>query len=196
MARQGKASRKTNETTIQVAVDLDGNGKANLSTGIGFFDHMLDQLARHGGWDLSVQAEGDLHIDPHHTVEDVGIVLGQALREAIGDARGIQRFADVQIPLEEALAQVVVDICGRPFLSYDAPILTPTTGDYPSELTSDFLRALCNNAGLTMHIRLISGENQHHVTEVVYKGVARALRLALQEDIAAAGSVPSTKGVL
>ncbi len=196
MSRSAELSRKTKETQLSVRVDLDGTGRADLKTGIGFFDHMLDALARHGLLDLTVECRGDLHIDGHHTVEDTGIVLGQAIAKALGDRAGIRRYADATVPLDEALVRVVIDVSGRPFLSYHVDIPKwQMLGDYDVFLTPEFFRALVLNAGLTAHIDLIRGENPHHIVEATFKAFARALDLATTRDPRIAG-VPSTKGVL
>ncbi len=196
MSRSAELSRKTKETQLSVRVDLDGTGRADVKTGIGFFDHMLDALARHGLLDLTVECRGDLHIDGHHTVEDTGIVLGQAIAKALGDRAGIRRYADATVPLDEALVRVVIDVSGRPFLSYHVDIPKwQMLGDYDVFLTPEFFRALVLNAGLTAHIDLIRGENPHHIVEATFKAFARALDLATTRDSRISG-VPSTKGVL
>jgi imidazoleglycerol-phosphate dehydratase len=196
MPRTAEISRKTKETRIRLRLDLDGTGEARVKTGIGFFDHMLEALARHGLLDLEVECTGDLHIDGHHTVEDVGIVFGQALAQALGDRAGIRRYADVTVPLDEALVRVAMDVSGRPFLSYQVD--TPKwqmLGDYDVFLTPEFFRALVLNAGLTVHMDLIRGENPHHIVEAAFKAFARALDQATGADPRVRG-VPSTKGVL
>jgi imidazoleglycerol-phosphate dehydratase len=196
MARTAELSRKTRETRIQVRVNLDGTGQAQVKTGIGFFDHMLEALARHGLLDLVVEATGDLQVDGHHTVEDVGIVLGQGIAQALGDRAGIQRYADATVPLDEALVRVVMDISGRPYLSYHLEIPKwQMLGDYDVFLTPEFFRALVHNAGLTVHMDLIRGENPHHIVEAAFKAFARALDQATRQDPRVPG-VPSTKGVL
>lgn len=196
MPRIAEISRKTKETRIQVRLDLDGTGHAEVKTGIGFFDHMLEALARHALLDLEVQCTGDLHIDGHHTVEDVGIVLGQALAQALGDRAGIRRYADAVVPLDEALVRVVMDVSGRPFLAYHVDIPKwQMLGDYDVFLTPEFFRALVLNAGLTVHMDLIRGENPHHIVEAAFKAFARALDQATGIDSRVQG-VPSTKGVL
>ena len=194
--RQAKIERNTNETRIVVEIDIDGSGRASLATGIPFLDHMLDQVARHGMIDLTVRAEGDLHIDAHHTVEDVGITFGQALAQALGDKRGIRRYGDALVPMEEALVQVALDLSGRPLLVYDAPIPFEAVGQYDTALTEEFLQAFVRSAGLTLHVRLLAGRNAHHMVEAVFKAVARALGDAVSLDSRAGDSVPSTKGVL
>lgn len=193
--RKGQVTRKTKETQITVAVDVDGSGKASVVTGVGFFDHMLDLFARHGLIDLTVKAEGDLDVDAHHTVEDVGIALGQALTEALGDKKGITRIASAAVPMDESLAQVALDISGRPFLRFDATFTAEKIGAFDSELTEDFLRALAVHAGLNLHVRVPCGGNSHHICEAVFKALARALRSALAIDPREKG-IPSTKGVL
>ncbi|HEX9703741.1 MAG TPA: imidazoleglycerol-phosphate dehydratase HisB [Gemmatimonadales bacterium] len=196
MIRTGEATRKTGETDIRVRVTLDGVGRADVRTGIGFFDHMLDALARHSLFDLEVHAQGDLHVDAHHTVEDVGIVLGQALAHALGDRAGIRRYGEATVPLDDALARVVVDVSGRPFVSYHAePPTWQKVGDYDVALTPEFFRALATHAGLTVHVDLLRGQNAHHVVEAVFKAAARALREATAPDPRVQG-IPSTKGSL
>jgi imidazoleglycerol-phosphate dehydratase len=196
MARNAEISRKTRETSIRLKVDLDGNGRAQIKTGIGFFDHMLEALARHGLLDLEVDTTGDLQVDGHHTVEDTGIVLGQAIAEALGDRAGICRYADATVPLDEALVRCVIDVSGRPFLSYHVDIPKwQMLGDYDVFLTPEFFRALVLNAGLTVHLDLIRGENPHHIVEAAFKAFARALDQATRRDPRVTG-VPSTKGVL
>lgn len=196
MSRSAEISRKTKETQLQVRVELDGTGRAEVKTGIGFFDHMLEALARHGLLDLVVECRGDLHVDGHHTVEDTGIVLGQAIAKALGDRAGIRRYADATVPLDEALVRVVIDVSGRPFLSYHVDIPKwQMLGDYDVFLTPEFFRAIVLNAGLTAHIDLIRGDNPHHIVEATFKAFARALDLATTRDPRITG-VPSTKGVL
>jgi imidazoleglycerol-phosphate dehydratase len=195
--RRASRSRQTKETSIEVVVGLDGSGTAEVSTGIPFFDHMLDQLARHGGFDLVVKAVGDLHVDTHHTIEDTGINLGLAFAEALGDKAGVRRFASIRVPLDEALVEVVVDLSGRPFLHYevDCP-LDPViwgTPPYDAQLTEEFLRGFVVAAGVTAHVTLVRGKNTHHIVEATFKGFARALRDAVRIE---GGAVPSTKGVL
>jgi imidazoleglycerol-phosphate dehydratase len=194
--RRGAISRKTNETAIEVAVDLDGSGKAEVSTGVGFFDHMLDQLARHSLIDIAIRAEGDRHVDDHHTVEDVGIALGQALREALGDKRGIARYADCLTPMDETLTRVALDVSGRPFLVFRVEFPTQKIGAFDVELAREFFQALSVHAGLTLHIETLYGANSHHIAESCFKGVARALGAALAMDPRQAARVPSTKGAL
>ena len=196
MARIAEIARKTKETELQVRIDLDGSGKADIHTGIGFFDHMLDAFARHGLVDLSVTAKGDLHVDGHHTVEDTGIVLGQAIAKALGDRAGIRRCADATVPLDEAAVRSVIDVSGRPHLEYHIEIPKwQLIGDYDVFLTPEFFRALVVNAGLTAHMDLIRGENPHHIVEAAVKSFARALDAATTIDPRVQG-VPSTKGVL
>jgi len=194
--RKGAISRRTSETAIEVAVDLDGSGKADVVTGVGFFDHMLDQLARHSFVDMTIRAEGDRHIDDHHTVEDVGIALGQALRQALGDKRGIARYADCLLPMDEALTRVALDVSGRPFLAFRTEFPTQKIGAFDVELVREFFQALSVHAGLTLHIETLYGANSHHIAESCFKGVARALGAALAVDPRQAARVPSTKGAL
>lgn len=194
--RKGAVSRKTNETAIDVAVDLDGSGKSDVKTGVGFFDHMLDQLARHSLVDITIRAQGDLHIDDHHTVEDVGIALGQALREALGDKRGVTRYADCLLPMDETLTRVALDISGRPFLVFRTEFPTQKIGAFDVELVREFFQALSVHAGLTLHIETLYGANSHHIAESCFKGVARALGAALAVDQRQAARIPSTKGAL
>jgi imidazoleglycerol-phosphate dehydratase len=193
--RSVSKSRKTNETDIQVKLNLDGSGKHDIHTGIPFFDHMLAQLARHGQMDLNVAAKGDLEIDGHHTVEDVGWVLGQALYEALGDRRGITRFGHAYVPLDEALTRVVVDLSGRPYLVYKAEFKVPRIGDLQAELIEEFLKALVQEGKFNLHVENLYGRNQHHIAETIFKATARALRMATRVD-ADSSEIPSTKGVL
>ena len=188
--------RDTNETKIRVALDLDGTGKANLATGIGFFDHMLDQVARHGLIDLTIEADGDLHIDGHHTVEDVGITLGQAVAKAVGDKKGITRYGHAYVPLDEALSRVVIDFSGRPGLHMRVPFKAGMIGGFDTQLAFEFFQGFANHAMVTLHIDNLFGDNAHHQCETVFKAFARALRMALAPDPRAAGVVPSTKGSL
>ena len=199
MTRQAKRSRSTRETSIDVTLDLDGKGEASVDTGLPFFDHMVSQLGKHGGFDLSVAAKGDLAVDAHHTVEDVGIALGECVREALGDKAGIRRFSSIDLPLDEALVSVALDVSGRPYLVYEVdpggggearPLGSPA---FDPQLAEEFWRAFVTSAGLTLHIRMISGRNTHHILEASFKAVARALRQAVQVEGA---DVPSTKGVL
>jgi imidazoleglycerol-phosphate dehydratase len=194
--RKGAIVRKTKETSIEVGVDLDGSGAADVSTGVGFFDHMLDQLARHSLIDLTVRAAGDRHIDDHHTVEDVGIAVGQALAKALGDKRGLTRYADCLLPMDETLTRVALDVSGRPFLVFKTEFPTERIGAFDTELVREFFQALAGNAGLTLHIETLYGVNSHHIAESCFKGVARALRDAVAIDPSQAERVPSTKGAL
>ena len=194
--RRAEISRETSETAITVALGLDGEGRADIATGIGFLDHMLTALARHGLFDLKVQAKGDLHIDFHHTTEDVGIVIGQCLRQALGDKRGIRRYGAAVIPMDEALAEAAVDISGRPFLAWSVSFAQPKIGGMDTELFEEFFRALAFNAGITLHVTQKAGTNAHHVAEACFKALARALREAVEPDPRAISAIPSTKGVL
>ncbi|ABM60078.1 imidazoleglycerol-phosphate dehydratase HisB [Verminephrobacter eiseniae] len=194
--RIAEVSRNTAETRVSVRVNLDGTGQAKLRTGIGFFDHMLDQTARHGLIDLDVDCAGDLHIDGHHTVEDVGITLGQALARAMGDKKGICRYAHAYVPLDEALSRVVVDISGRPGLHLHIPFSAGRIGDFDTQLTHEFFQGFVNHAGITLHIDNLKGVNAHHQCESVFKAFARALRAALERDPRSAGRIASTKGSL
>ena len=194
--RRATVTRRTRETDIVVSVDLDGSGRSDIATGIGFFDHMLDQLARHGLIDLSIAAKGDLHIDMHHTVEDVGIVLGQAVRQALGDLRGITRYADVHLPMDETLTRVAVDVSGRPFLVFRTEFARPKIGDFDADLVREFFQAFAMNAGITLHIETLYGVNAHHIAESCFKGAARALKSAFALDPRQGDVVPSTKGSL
>ncbi|HLM66729.1 MAG TPA: imidazoleglycerol-phosphate dehydratase HisB [Longimicrobium sp.] len=198
MSRTGERSRSTRETEIRVRVDLDGAGQATIRTGIGFFDHMLDALARHGMFDLEVECTGDLHIDAHHTVEDVGIVLGGAFLEALGDKRGIVRYADATVPLDEALTRAVVDVSGRPFIHWDVPLPPgqPMIGQFDAALAAEFWRAFAMEARITLHLDGLRGDNAHHVVEATFKAAARALDAATMIDPRRADVVPSTKGAL
>jgi imidazoleglycerol-phosphate dehydratase len=195
-ARTATVQRDTKETQIRVALNLDGSGQSQLATGIGFFDHMLDQIARHGLIDLDIQAQGDLHIDGHHTVEDVGITLGMAVAQAVGDKRGITRYGHSYVPLDEALSRVVVDFSGRPGLYMHVPFKAGMIGGFDSQLTYEFFQGFVNHALVTLHIDNLKGENAHHQCETVFKAFARALRMALTPDERAAGTIPSTKGSL
>ena len=194
--RKGAVSRKTNETEIEVEIGLDGSGDAKIATGIGFFDHMLEQLARHSLIDMTIRAKGDLHIDDHHTVEDVGIALGQALKQALGEKRGVARYADCLLPMDEALTRVAVDVSGRPFLVFRVAFPTQKIGTFDVELVREFFQAFAMNGGLTLHIENLYGANSHHITESCFKGVARALGAALAIDPRQAARIPSTKGAL
>jgi len=194
--RKATIKRKTRETDIAVSVDLDGSGTAEIETGIGFFDHMLAQLARHSLIDISVSAKGDLHIDQHHTVEDVGIALGQALREALGERAGIARYADVHLPMDETLTRCAIDVSGRPFLVFKVEFSRAKIGAFDSELVPEFFQALAQNAGITLHVETLYGRNNHHIAETCFKAVARALRAAVAIDPRQKGRIPSTKGSL
>jgi imidazoleglycerol-phosphate dehydratase len=194
--RTATVTRKTAETQITATVNLDGSGQAKLSTGIGFFDHMLDQIARHGMMDLSIEAKGDLHIDGHHTVEDVGITLGQAIKEAVGDKKGIRRYGHAYVPLDEALSRVVIDFSGRPGLIMNVPFKSGMIGTFDSQLAHEFFQGFVNHAFVTLHIDNLRGDNAHHQCETVFKAFARALRAALELDPRATDVIPSTKGSL
>ena len=194
--RTAEVSRNTAETRITVRLNLDGTGQARLSTGIGFFDHMLDQIARHGLIDLDIQAEGDLHIDGHHTVEDVGITFGQAIAQAVGDKKGIRRYGHAYVPLDEALSRVVIDFSDRPGLVQHVPFKSGMIGSFDTQLMHEFFQGFVNHAFVTLHIDNLKGENAHHQAETVFKAFARALRAALELDPRAAGTIPSTKGSL
>ena len=196
MPRTAEVSRNTAETRITVKVNLDGTGKASLSTGIGFFDHMLDQIARHGLIDLDIQAQGDLHIDGHHTVEDVGITLGQAVAQAVGDKKGLRRYGHAYVPLDEALSRVVIDFSGRPGLEMHVPFKSGMIGTFDSQLAYEFFQGFANHAFVTLHIDNLRGDNAHHQAETVFKAFARALRMALEIDPRSIGVIPSTKGTL
>ena len=193
--RIGTVARTTKETSIQLKLAVDGTGRAQVDTGVPFLDHMLDLFARHGLFDLTVKATGDLAVDFHHTVEDVGLALGQALRESLGDKMGIRRFGEATVPLDEALVQTVVDLSGRPFFAYEVRLKQAKIGNFDVELIHDFLLALVNQAGMNLHVRMLSGRNPHHVIEAAFKGFARALDAATQRDPRVRG-VPSTKGTL
>ena len=194
--REATVSRDTLETQITVSVCLDGSGKAEFDTGLPFLEHMLDQIARHGMIDLNIKANGDLHIDAHHTVEDIGITLGQALAKAVGDRRGILRYGHAYVPLDEALSRVVIDFSGRPSLHYDLPFTRASVGDFDVDLFAEFFHGLVNHAHLTLHIDNLKGENSHHQAETVFKAFGRALRMAVSADERAPSAMPSTKGVL
>ena len=194
--RTAEVRRDTKETQIRVRVNLDGSGESKLSTGIGFFDHMLDQVARHGLIDLEIEAHGDLHIDGHHTVEDVGITLGQALAKAVGDKRGITRYGHSYVPLDEALSRVVVDFSGRPGLHMDIPFKAGAIGAFDTQLTFEFFQGFVNHALVSLHIDNLKGANAHHQAETVFKAFGRALRMAMTPDPRSAGVIPSTKGSL
>jgi imidazoleglycerol-phosphate dehydratase len=194
--RTGKVKRTTKETDIDVSVDLDGKGTSSIDTGIGFLDHMLDLLARHSRIDITAKAKGDLHIDHHHTTEDVGIALGQAVKQALGDMKGITRYADVHLPMDEALTRVAIDISGRPFLVFKSEFKRPKVGTFDTELVNEWFQAFAMNAGITLHVETLYGSNDHHIAESCFKGLARALRAAITVDERAKGEVPSTKGSL
>jgi len=191
--RRAALQRATKETTIELALTVDGRGATTISTGIPFFDHMLEQLGKHAGFDLTIEAKGDLDVDLHHTVEDVGIVLGNALREALGDKRGVRRFANALVPLDEALVQVALDLSGRPFLVYDVDPIAEWIGTFDPQLAEEFWKGFVDGARITLHVRSVTGKNGHHVIEASFKGVARALRDAVKVE---GDDVPSTKGTL
>lgn len=194
--RVGRVERRTGETEVVLELDLDGTGRWEVDTGVGFLDHMLSHIAAHGLIDLTVRAQGDLHVDAHHTVEDVGIALGLALRQALGDRTGIVRYGQSLLPMDEALALVALDFSNRSLFVGELPLVADKVGDFDTELVSEFLRALAGNAGMTLHVRLICGHNTHHQIEAVFKGLGRALRQAVALDVRRTGAVPSTKGVL
>ncbi|HEY8099764.1 MAG TPA: imidazoleglycerol-phosphate dehydratase HisB [Burkholderiaceae bacterium] len=194
--RIAEVVRNTNETQIRVAINLDGTGQQKLNTGVPFLDHMLDQIARHGLIDLDIEAKGDLHIDAHHTVEDVGITLGQALAKAIGDKKGIRRYGHAYVPLDEALSRVVIDFSGRPGLEFHVPFKRSMIGTFDVDLTHEFFQGFVNHALVSLHIDNLRGENAHHQCETVFKAFGRALRMAAELDARAAGTIPSTKGSL
>ena len=196
LQRRAEVVRNTNETQIRVTLNLDGTGAAQLSTGIGFFDHMLDQIARHGLIDLDITAKGDLHIDGHHTVEDVGITFGQAMAKAVGDKKGLRRYGHAYVPLDEALSRVVIDFSGRPGLHMRVDFKSGMIGALDSQLVYEFFQGFSNHAGVTLHIDNLQGDNAHHQCETIFKAFARALRMALEIDPRAAGVIPSTKGSL
>jgi imidazoleglycerol-phosphate dehydratase len=194
--RQAEVVRNTSETQIRVKINLDGTGQQKLATGVPFLDHMLDQIARHGLIDLDIEAHGDLHIDEHHTVEDTGITLGQAVAKAIGDRKGIRRYGHAYVPLDEALSRVVVDFSGRPGLQYHVSYVRGLIGEFDADLVHEFFQGFVNHAQATVHVDNLRGDNAHHQCETVFKAFARALRMALEADARAAGAVPSTKGSL
>ena len=194
--RDATITRKTSETEISATVNLDGSGRSQVKTGIGFFDHMLDQLARHALIDLTVTAKGDLHIDDHHTVEDVGIALGQALTRALGDKRGIRRYGHFTLAMDDAQIAVALDLSARPYLICNLPFPTPKIGTFDTELVREFFQALATHGGITLHIDLNHGVNSHHIAEAAFKSVAKSLRMAVEPDPRAAGAIPSTKGAL
>jgi imidazoleglycerol-phosphate dehydratase len=194
--RQADITRTTNETAITASVHLDGSGSHRMATGVGFFDHMLDQLARHSLIDIALSAKGDLHIDDHHTVEDCGIALGQALAKALGDKRGIRRYGECALPMDDAQVRCALDLSGRPFLVWNVPFPTPKIGTFDTELVREFFQALATHGGITLHVDLVHGINSHHIAEAAFKAVARALRQAVEPDPRGAGAIPSTKGAL
>ncbi|MBA4269348.1 MAG: imidazoleglycerol-phosphate dehydratase HisB [Methylobacterium sp.] len=194
--RSGEVKRRTNETDIAVSLVLDGTGKAEISSGVGFFDHMLDLFARHSLMDLKVAVTGDTHVDDHHSVEDTGIALGEALRQALGDKKGIRRYADIHLPMDETLTRVAVDVSGRPFLVFRTRFEAQKIGTFDTELVREFFQAFAMNAGITLHVETLYGDNAHHIAESCFKGLARALRHALEVDPREGGRVPSTKGAL
>jgi imidazoleglycerol-phosphate dehydratase len=197
MSRIGRAQHKTKETNVQVEIDLDGPGPVSIQTGVPFFDHMLNQLGKHGLFELTVRAEGDTEIDAHHTVEDTSIALGTALKKALGDKSGISRFGDAVVPLDETLVRAAVDLSGRPYVVCSEPEnMSPMIGTYDTTLTQHIWESLAHNAGICLHVHVLYGRNPHHIVEAQFKAVARALRSATERDPRAAGSVPSTKGVL
>ena len=196
MSRTATIERRTHETRIKANVDLDGTGAASIGTGIGFFDHMLEQLAKHSMIDIDLSADGDLHIDDHHTVEDCGIVLGQALDEALGERRGIRRYASLDLVMDESSTRAAVDVSGRPFLVWDVPFTQGKVGAFDTELVREFFQALAQNARLTLHVTGLAGANSHHIAETCFKAVARVLRAAMEPDPRAGDTVPSTKGTL
>lgn len=194
--RKSQITRKTAETEIDVTIDLDGTGQYDNETGVGFFDHMLDQLARHSLIDMKIRCTGDLHIDDHHTVEDVGIALGQALREAVGDKKGITRYGACLLPMDDALVRAALDLSGRPFLVWNVDLPTPKIGTFDTELVREFFQALSTHGGITLHVDALHGFNSHHIAEAAFKAVARALRDAVETDPRKADAIPSTKGAL
>jgi len=196
VARTAEVSRSTKETRITVSVDLDGTGRSEIATGVGFFDHMLDQLSRHSLIDMTIRAEGDLHIDDHHTVEDTGIAIGQALAKAMGERRGIMRYASIDLAMDETLTRAAVDVSGRPYLVWNVAFSAPKIGTFDTELVREFFHALAQNAGITLHVTNHYGANNHHVAETCFKAVARVLRAALERDPRQPDAVPSTKGSL
>ncbi len=196
MTRSAKLSRNTNETKISVEINLDGSGKYDIQTGIGFFDHMLEQLSRHSLIDMKIRADGDLHIDAHHTSEDVGITLGQAVAKALGDRAGIRRYASIDLAMDETLTKAVLDVSGRPYLVWQVKFSQDKVGDYDTELFGEFFNAFAQNAGITLHVINQYGTNNHHIAETCFKAVARALRTAIEPDARIEGVIPSTKGTL
>ncbi|AFL54428.1 imidazoleglycerol-phosphate dehydratase [Sinorhizobium fredii] len=196
LSRSGQVSRKTNETAVSVSVKIDGTGVSKIATGVGFFDHMLDQLARHSLIDMEIKTEGDLHVDDHHTVEDTGIAIGQAIAKALGDRRGITRYASLDLAMDETMTRAAVDVSGRPFLVWNVTFTSPKIGTFDTELVREFFQALAQHAGITLHVQNIYGANNHHIAETCFKSVARVLRTATEIDPRQAGRVPSTKGTL
>ena len=196
IARSAEVTRATRETEISVSVHVDGTGKSDIATGVGFFDHMLDQLCRHSLIDMTVRAKGDLHIDDHHTVEDTGIALGQALARALGERRGIMRYASVELAMDETLTAAAVDVSGRPFLVWNVPFSSPRIGAFDTELVREFFQALAQHSGITLHVNNRYGANNHHIAESCFKAVARAMRFAVEKDPRQPDAVPSTKGSL
>jgi imidazoleglycerol-phosphate dehydratase len=194
--RSSTITRTTSETDIEVTVALDGTGQYRMATGVGFFDHMLDQLARHSMIDMQVTAKGDLHIDDHHTVEDTGIALGQALRAALGDKAGIRRYGECSLPMDDTLVTAALDLSGRPWLGWNLPMTAAKIGAFDTELVREFFQALATHGGITLHVDLVRGVNSHHIAEAAFKAVARALRMAVEPDPRAGGALPSTKGAL
>ncbi len=194
--RRAEIHRKTAETEISVSVDLDGTGARDMATGVGFFDHMLDQLARHSMIDMTVSCKGDTHIDDHHSVEDCGIAIGQALAQAVGDKAGINRYGSCLLPMDDALVRAALDLSGRPYLVWDVDMPTAKIGGFDTELVREFFQALATHGGITLHVSALAGINSHHIAEAAFKAVARALRLAVERDPRAGGAVPSTKGTL
>lgn len=196
IARTAAVARKTNETDISVSLSVDGIGTGSISTGVGFFDHMLDQLSRHSLIDMDVKAKGDLHIDDHHTVEDTGIAIGQALAKALGDRKGINRYASLDLAMDETLTRAAIDISGRPFLVWDVTFTSPKIGTFDTELVREFFQALAQHGGITLHVSNIYGANNHHIAETCFKAVARVLRVACEVDSRQKDRIPSTKGSL
>jgi imidazoleglycerol-phosphate dehydratase len=194
--RRAEMSRKTKETEISVSVDLDGSGAFDIATGVGFFDHMLEQLSRHSLIDMTIKAKGDLHIDDHHTVEDVGIAIGKAISQALGERRGICRYASLDLAMDETLTRAAIDVSGRPFLVWNVAFTAPKIGTFDTELVREFFQALSQNAGITLHVTNHYGANSHHIAETCFKAVARVLRTAIEADPRQAGAIPSTKGTL
>ncbi|TLP47090.1 MULTISPECIES: imidazoleglycerol-phosphate dehydratase HisB [Cohaesibacter] len=194
--RKATINRKTNETDVALSINLDGNGSYKIDTGVGFLDHMIDQLSRHSLIDMDIKVKGDLHVDAHHTTEDVGIALGQALKQALGDKKGITRYADAHLPMDETMTRAAVDVSGRPFLVWDVTFTKDKIGDFDTELFEEFFNAFAQNSGITLHIANLYGRNNHHIAESCFKAVARALRQAIELDPRQADRVPSTKGTL